>query len=125
MATRTIALRISLYVFIVLIGMLAGFFVVFAFLFTDSASNLDYYVVRPAGAFLIYMFLGLAFGVLTPSKPLLPAILLGIPAVLVLGLIALGDLRLLFSYLIASFGSATLGAFLGARLWNRRKRRAV
>ncbi len=106
-----------------LVGALAGFFLVFNILFTDvSSTNERLYSFGLI--IVVYLVLGLIFGYLTATWNV--GLVLSLPAVILALLYSVrepGNLLLHLAYILATLSAACIGAYGGARLAVRSKQR--
>ena len=112
------AFRVFLRLLMLVIGALAALWLYIVFALAGLPTQQDY-VEFFTIIFPVYLFLAFLFGFVDPAMPWLSVLLLSGPPIL----IALYSNSLVFfaGFIASSAGAATLGAFLGAYLRNRRK----
>ena len=105
----------------ILVGGFLGFFGVFVSVFADG--GLTERLVTIGIILLIYLVLGAVWGFLLPNFSWKWGLLIGAPGVLLLGFYLLSEFNLFYLlYMILIIGLASLGAWGGSAIKNRKRK---
>jgi hypothetical protein len=113
------------YVIAFLVGILPAFFIVFNAIFSDVFSTADRVMTFLLVA-VAYTALGALFGFFAPMAAWQVGLWLSLPAILIVAWYSTrepGQWLLHLTYLILTLAFASLGAYVGSRLGERRRKR--
>jgi len=106
-------------IFVFIVGLIPGFFIVFNSVFSDSSSSLNERLFTFLLVMVVYVILGFIVGFIPRSTSWQLWVILSAPAVMILGLYSFKETTLIglnILYACLTVGSCWLGSFVRERL---------